>query len=59
MGVCMGYGGAPSWVYRNKLTSQAASYDSQIRQLEARIAQLETENSELRHQIKLLEKGRK
>jgi len=29
----MGYGGAPSWVYRNQIASQTASYDSQMYKL--------------------------
>ena len=48
--------GAPAWVYKNRMNSQAASYSSQVRRLEDRITDLEKENSDLRCRIELLEK---
>lgn len=51
----MGYGGAPSWVYKNQISSQAASYDSQIYRLNDRIKELENENEALKKRVKELE----
>lgn len=53
----MGYhGGAPPWVYKNQMASQAASYDSQVRRREQRISELEKANSELRERVAQLER---
>ncbi len=40
----MSYGGVPSWIYKNRMNSQAASYESQVRRLELKIEELEKEN---------------
>ena len=52
----MGYrGGAPSWVYKNQMSIQAASYEAQIERLNRRIKELEKENEELRRKLQALE----
>ena len=53
----MGYnrGGAPSWVYKNQMSSQAVSYQQQISILRRKIEELETENAQLKEHIQLLE----
>jgi len=52
----MGYrGGAPSWVYKNQMSSQAASYQQEISKLNERIKSLEEENKQLKKRIKQLE----
>jgi len=56
----LGYhGGAPSWVYKNQMASQAASYEGQVRRLEQRINELEKMNSELRDRVAQLERENK
>ncbi|MCW3990931.1 MAG: hypothetical protein NWE88_12755 [Candidatus Bathyarchaeota archaeon] len=53
----MGYrGGAPSWVYKNQLASQSASYQHQISTMNEKIKQLQDENDNLKNTIKKLEK---
>jgi len=53
----LGYrGGAPSWVYKNQLSRQASDYQHQISLLRKRIQELESENTELKEKIQLLEK---
>lgn len=55
----MGYrSGAPSWVYINRMKSQASNYQYQISVLQKRIQELESENEELRDRIKELEKNK-
>jgi cell division protein FtsB len=54
--IVMGYrGGAPSWVYRNQLSSQAYNYEHRISMLERRIKDLEAENAALKEKIRVLE----
>jgi cell division protein FtsB len=48
-------GGAPSWVYKNQMNSQASDYQYQISLLRRRIQELESENAELKEKIRLLE----
>jgi len=52
----MGYRrGAPSWVYKNQLTSLSASYQQQISMLNQKIEQLQEENDELKKKVEELE----
>jgi len=52
----MGYrGGAPSWVYKNQIASQSASYQHQISILNRKIDELQKENDELKKKVKDLE----
>lgn len=52
----MGYrGGAPPWVYKNQMASQASSYNSQIGRLNDRIKELENENEALKKRVEELE----
>ncbi len=50
----MGYGGAPSWVYKNQMANMESSYDMQIRQLRQRIEELEKENKQLKEENRQL-----
>lgn len=53
----MGYrGGAPPWVYKNQMSSQAASYEQTIRRLQNRVKELEEENAELKKELDELRK---
>jgi len=53
----LGYsGGAPSWVYKNQMKSQASNYQHQIAILQKRIRELESENADLKKRIHELEK---
>lgn len=49
-------GGAPSWVYKNQMSRQSASYQHQISILNQTIKELKTENEVLKKKIKSLEK---
>lgn len=49
-------GGAPSWVYKNQLASQSASYEYQINRLNQKIEQLIKENESLKQKVTELEK---
>lgn len=52
----MGYGGgAPSWVYKNQISSEQASHQHDVSVLSAKIRELEEENNLLKKRIKELE----
>ena len=52
----MGYSrGAPSWVYKNQMARQSASYQHQISVLDQTIKELKKENEVLKEKIKALE----
>ena len=51
----MGYGGAPSWVYKLEMASRDSSHESQERRLSSEISELKKENEALKVKIKQLE----
>ena len=58
----MGYGGAPSWVYKNQiasLSSQNFSNASDISQLGSRVKELEDENARLKAELEKCKKKAK
>ncbi len=51
----MGYGGAPSWVVKNRMQAQVNACNDEIYRLNTRIKELELENEGLKKQVKQLE----
>lgn len=51
----MGYGGAPSWVVKNRMQAQVNACNNEIYQLNSRIRELEAENEALKTRINELE----
>ena len=47
----MGYGGAPSWVYKERETVLSSSYESQVSQLREEVKKLKDENTRLRSEL--------
>jgi predicted RNase H-like nuclease (RuvC/YqgF family) len=45
------YGGAPSWVYKEREAILSSSHDTQISQLKDRVRALEEENRRLKTQL--------
>lgn len=51
----MGYGGAPSWVYKREMAYHDMSHQSQESRLSSEISELKKENEALKAKIKQLE----
>lgn len=51
----MGYGGAPSWVYKREMAYRDMSHYDQERRLSSEIENLKKENQNLKNRIKELE----
>lgn len=51
----MGYGGAPSWVVKNRMQAQVNAGNNEIYRLSSRIKELESENETLKKRVKELE----
>lgn len=51
----MGYGGAPSWVYKREMAYHDMSNQSQVSKLSSEISDLKNENEALKAKIKQLE----
>ena len=45
----MGYGGAPSWVVKNRMQAQVNAGNNEIYRLSSRIKELESENETLKN----------
>jgi cell division protein FtsB len=55
----MGYGRAPSWVYKREMAIRESSHQSQENSLLSDISQLKKENDALKAKIKQLEQENK
>lgn len=51
----MGYGGAPSWVYKREMACRDMSHESQESRMSSEISELKKENETLKAKIKQLE----
>jgi predicted RNase H-like nuclease (RuvC/YqgF family) len=51
----MGYGGAPSWVYKQEMALRDASHSPETSSLNSEIQELKKENQELKARIEELE----
>ena len=51
----LGYGGAPSWVYKREMALRDASHSQEISRLYSEIQDLKKENQELKARIEELE----